>query len=658
MQAYSVWLLGGLADAEGMEVLAPAGSVEALKAAILGGAGAIYLGGKRFGARRFAPNLSDEEMAGAVDLAHSKEVRIYVTVNTLIKEAELDEALSYVAFLQDLGADAVIVQDRGLLRAIKERLRIPVHASTQMGIHTPEGARWAEENGVERVILARELSLDEIGAIRRESGVELEVFVHGALCYCFSGQCLFSSMAGGRSGNRGACAQPCRKVYSMGDREGYLLSTADLFCVDAIPDLLRMGVKGIKIEGRMRSPLYVYLASKAYSNAVRRAEDGEAELLTPREREMLAVAFNRGFSRGYLMEGEVMQRSFPDSRGLPLGEVTAASGALAPFPPGLMPGDGLTLYLGAEKAGGFDVTQRHVAIGELKAPFPLADGRYLIYKTKDREFQSIERKLAGLAFATRPAISGRRAWSLSERRMERAPREPELSAIVSSLKGMEAVLPHVDRIYYELAERMEEADAACQGSGVEFVPLLPRVSPTIPDVEHGSVMVCSADQARRYQDRRLFGHYSMNAFNSLALGRMYQCMASVELGRDDIRGLLSHTSSRIEVMAFGRVELMVTRDRSLAEGMLRDSQGRAFPVHRDRHGFTHVLNSADLVLLEFAEELGEMGVDSLALDLRRKSPELAAIVAKAFRERDVSKKSAIKRRCGAITTGHYLRGVD
>jgi putative protease len=630
--------------------------MESLKAAILGGADAVYLGGRRFGARRFAQNFSDEEMAGAVDLAHSKGVKVYITVNTLIKEKELEDAVTYVGLLEDIGTDAVIVQDRGLLRAIKERMRIPVHASTQMGIHTPEGARWAEENGIERVILARELSLAEISKIRGSSKIGLEVFVHGALCYCFSGQCLFSSFAGGRSGNRGACAQPCRKHYSLGESQGYLLSTADIFCVDAIPELMRIGIQGLKIEGRMRSPVYVYLAARAYSEAVKKAAKGEEELVSQRDRELLAVAFNRGFSRGYMMEPEVMQREYPDSRGLPLGLVDAAAGIIVPFPQGLSQGDGLTLYLGAEKAGGFEVTARMVTARDLRCPFPLKDGRYTIYKTKDHEFQSIESSFSQLS--VRPRSVKRHRIALDRMEEPRGPKEPELSAIVSSLKVLERVAPLVDRAYFELTGRMEKAEELCRSQGVEFVPMLPRVTPQIPGVDHKAVMVCSVDQASMYQDRKLYGHYSMNLFNGLTIPEMHQCMASVELSREEIRGLLAHFAHRLEVLVFGRIELMVTKDPSLAQGALRDPAGLSFTVYRDGQGLAHILNSADLMLLEFIEELGEMGVDSLALDLRRKNPDVAEMVAKAFKDKDFSKKSAIKRKCGAITTGHYLKGVD
>ncbi len=239
-----------------MELMAPAGSKEAFKAAIMGGADAIYLGGKFFGARRLAENFTDAELKGAVELAHERGVKVYVTVNTLIKEKELQQIFSYLGYLEAIGVDAVIVQDRGLLRLLRENFSVPIHASTQMGIHSPEGAVWAEKNGVSRVILARELCLEELEAVRRAVKVELEIFIHGALCYSFSGQCLFSSMLGGRSGNRGLCTQPCRKRYILGNRRGHLLSTADIFGVEALPHLMRIGVDGLKIEGRMRSPLY------------------------------------------------------------------------------------------------------------------------------------------------------------------------------------------------------------------------------------------------------------------------------------------------------------------------------------------------------------------------------------------------------------------
>ena len=640
-----------------MEVLAPVGSIDSLRAAIVGGADAVYLGGKRFGARRFATNFSEEELAGAVELAHSNRVKVYVTVNTLIKESELRAALDYIGCLEAAHADAVIVQDRGLLREIKPRFDIPVHVSTQMGIHTPEGAKWALKNGVERVILARELSFEEIEAIRKAVPVGLEVFVHGALCYCFSGQCLFSSFAGGRSGNRGACAQPCRKLYRMGDEQGFLLSTADLFCADDLSRLHEIGVDGVKIEGRMRSPIYVLLASRIYSAAIKRAAAGEVVLVTEREREMLGVAFNRGFTRGYLSGNDVMQRTYADSRGLPLGEGLVREGRLHIAAPNLVPGDGVTLYSASQKVGGFELTGKDAEGAGYRVPFEVPEGPYLVYKTKDREFLSLERSLSSIRFAPK-RIPGRPSVELQLPGASRSTTEAELSAFVSSLKVLESVLPFVDRVYYEWAERTDEARQLCEGSAVEFVPMLPRVAPCIPDSSSPELMVCNVDQAEKFRERKLYGHYSMNMFNSRAVPKLHQHMLSVELSHREISEVASHFPGRLEVLVFGRVELMVTKDPTIRQGTLVDPQGMRFPVYRDATGYAHVLNSSDLFLLEFLGEIERMGIESVGIDLRRKSPDLAGMVAKAFHDRDISKKSAIKRKCGSITTGHFLKGVD
>jgi putative protease len=639
-----------------MEVLAPAGSKDALKAAILGGADAVYLGGKRFGARRYAENFTDAELKGAVSLAHDHGVKLYVTVNTLVKQGELREALSFIDLLNGIEVDAVIVQDRGLMRLIKEEFPLSVHASTQMGIYTPEGVRWAEENGVDRAILARELHLSEIARLREHSRLELEVFAHGALCYSVSGQCLFSSMVGGRSGNRGMCAQPCRKLYQMGEERSYALCTADIFCAEQIPALMDLGIAAVKIEGRMRSPVYVYLAAKTYSNAVRRAENKEVPLITPREREMLETSFNRGFSEGYLCGDQVMQRDFPESRGLPLGQGTASGGVLALSSQLLANGDGVTLYKGQEKAGGFEVRDARRGAMALWIPFTLPDGDYTVYKTKDREFDAIEGAIAAQPFPAGDAARRNLPFDMHE--VGRRGRRADISVYVSSLKALEKVVGHADRVYYEWGPRFDEARIMCVKEGTEFVAMLPRVSPLIPDCEEENIMVSSVGQAAKFRSRRLFGHYSLNLFNALTVPILYQSTASVELSRDDLSALLGHFPGRVEVMVFGRVELMVSRDPTIKEGTLIDEKGAHFPVYRDSTGYAHILNSADLLLLDYLQEMEDMGVDSFGLDLRRKSAEFAGLVAKAFADRDIGRKSAIKRRCGAITAGHYLRGVE
>jgi putative protease len=640
-----------------VELLAPAGSKDALKAAVIGGADAVYLGGKRFGARRLADNFTDAELQAAVRFAHRHDVKVYVAVNTLVKERELDDAYSYLRFLASIHADAVIIQDRGLLRVARERVALPLHASTQMGLHTPEGVAWAARHGVSRVILARELSLTDLAAIRRATGLELEVFIHGALCYAFSGQCLFSSILGGRSGNRGLCAQPCRKLYRHGSARGYLLSTADLFAVDLLPDLLRLGVDGVKIEGRMRSPLYVYLTSRIYSTAIRRAEAGSTTLITPRERELLAVVFNRGFTRGYLADRSVTQRRYQGNRGLPLGDASF-DGTTLRVPTALLhPGDGVTLYRRDAKIGGFlvrDPTRVDDAT-LLVPPFPLRRGRYRVYKTRDRTFAVIRREIAATSFPFGTGRVRRTPLPLPVRRRRRT--QADLSVYLSSLKALRGVLPYADRVYFEWTPRFAEAASLCDRAGVECVLTLPRLAFPTPDTDHAPLMIHTLGQYERYRDRTLYGHYALNVFNSRCIPALHQSTLSVELAKEDLQALTAHYAGRLEVLTFGKIELMVTRDTGLGDGWLVDPRGARFPVYRDRFDAARVLNSADLVLLDYLDELERMGIDSLGIDLRRRGVTLATTVAKAYAARDVTAKPSIRRLCGPITAGHYHRGV-
>lgn len=248
-----------------VEILAPAGSLESMKAAVAAGADAVYIGGSRFGARAYADNPEEDRLLEAIDYAHLHGCRLYMTVNTLMKETELADLYAFLEPYYMRGVDAVIVQDMGAFALIRERFPdLPVHASTQMTITGVYGARLLKELGAERVVTARELSLEEIAGIHREVDVEIESFVHGALCYCYSGQCLFSSLIGGRSGNRGRCAQTCRLPYDVkrdgktlnGKDSRYVLSLKDLCTLDLIPDMIEAGIYSMKIEGRMKSPRY------------------------------------------------------------------------------------------------------------------------------------------------------------------------------------------------------------------------------------------------------------------------------------------------------------------------------------------------------------------------------------------------------------------
>lgn len=279
-----------------IEVLAPAGGEESLRAAVFSGADAVYLGGQAFGARANAQNFDREALKRAVVFCHGRGVKVYVTVNTLLKEDELSRALDFVRYLCTLPVDAVLVQDMGLFSLLRERApRLVLHGSTQMSLHTPDGLRLLSRLGASRVVLAREMSLGEIREAAQSCSVELEAFVHGALCMSVSGQCYLSAMLGGRSGNRGMCAQPCRLPFAAPGGTGHDLSLKDLSFLRQIKELEAAGVCSAKIEGRMKRPEYVAAAV----SACRRGADGEA--IPPELLEDLQAVFSRsGFTKGYL----------------------------------------------------------------------------------------------------------------------------------------------------------------------------------------------------------------------------------------------------------------------------------------------------------------------------------------------------------------------
>ncbi|MBR5817936.1 MAG: U32 family peptidase, partial [Clostridia bacterium] len=287
------------------ELLAPAGSFEALIAAVEAGADAVYVGGKSFGARAFAENFDTELLSRAVEYTHLNGVRLFVTVNTLVYDRELDALSEYVNTLYEIGVDAIICADLGVLSEIKRRTpNMPVHASTQMSVNNTEGANFAYEMGCERVVLARELPLRDIRSAVENSKPEIEVFLHGALCVCHSGQCLFSSLVGGRSGNRGECAQPCRLPYNNGK---YPLSLSDLSLAKHIRELCEAGVASLKIEGRMKSADYVYNVTRIYRgllDGLRDATDAEEALL------------KKTFSRGGFTDGYFTDKKFSKMTGI------------------------------------------------------------------------------------------------------------------------------------------------------------------------------------------------------------------------------------------------------------------------------------------------------------------------------------------------------
>ena len=634
-----------------MEILSPAGNPAGLVAAVKGGCDAVYLGGKTFGARAFAGNFSDQQLEGAVSYCHDHGVKVHVTVNTLIKDSEMADAVSFVRFLKDIHADAVLIQDLGLLKQLHS-VDIRKHASTQMGIHSPEGLEWCAENGISRAVLARELTFDELKEIVPRSPVETEVFVAGALCYCMSGGCLFSSVVGGRSGNRGSCAQPCRKKFKVDGEESFRLSNADLYGVDWLPKLESIGVTSAKIEGRMRSEAYAYLSAKVYSSANKGlpAED------YAQEKDLLMTVFNRGYCNGYLggVVSPVQQR-YADNRGFYLGTAKFRNRrfdtADLDQPVGVR--DGITLYSEGVKMGGFKLS----SLGKTACPFDIPDGRYEVYRTYDPRIDEIK-NLVG----DPPRFTGsteRPSVRISRTESGRKPvRMPELSFYAGSVKILNTVIPYADRVYYEFGPSFEEAESICRENGVEFVALMPRFAPLGTPSYDGPVMINTPGQYRPKDGQRVYGSYHMNMFNSRSEYPLYQSTLSVELSKHEIADIAASYPGRLEVMAFGRTELMCTRDPSLEKGMLEDEKGYRFPTYRDNGGTARILNSSDLFLLPYLQQFGKMGIDSVGIDVRKRPEKLANLVARAFADNDVSQKDNIEKYCGSLTTGAYNRGTD
>ena len=282
------------------ELLAPAGSLESFFAAMEKGADAVYAGLQDFSARARAKNFSLSQMERMMAYAHAHGRRVYITLNTLIKERELPQLVETLAALAGMRADGVIVQDLAVARLVRNYFpSIPLHASTQMTVHNTPGVRMLEELGFQRVVLARELAIDEIATIAAATSLEIETFVHGALCFSISGQCFFSSYLGGHSGNRGRCAQPCRRLYSHRGKQGHFFSTSDLSAIDMLPELVGAGIKSLKIEGRMKSAEYVASVVQAYRLVLDAPERSRKEALTA-AKELLKFSFGRTPTKGFL----------------------------------------------------------------------------------------------------------------------------------------------------------------------------------------------------------------------------------------------------------------------------------------------------------------------------------------------------------------------
>ena len=614
-----------------MELLAPAGSPEALLAAVQNGADAVYMGLGSFNARRSARNFTDETFAAAVAYCHERGVRVYLTLNTLLTDRELPDAAETLRKASAWGVDAVLVQDWGLWQLARTAAPdLPLHASTQMSLHTLAGAKRAAELGMERVVLARELSARDVEGICRACGAEVEVFAHGALCMCYSGQCAMSAMIGGRSGNRGTCAQPCRLPYTVGEKSGYLLSLKDNNLAPYLNQMAQMGVACVKLEGRMKRPEYVAAVTGIY----RRLLD-EKRPPTAEEQAQLERAFSRsGFTDGYWL-GQKGPRMFgmrPESARWPeewFAQVrktyeNGAENRPVPVAFSCRIAAGEAAALTAVLPDGRSVTVRG-AVPETARSRALTEDqlRSRLQKTGGTVFTCREMEISledGLMLSAgsinalrRDALAQLRALLVQPpaRRVFPTPAlpaaegytaAPSLTASVTYARQLtEELARGVEYLYLPLS-LLEEVDLDEYAGHTKLCAVLPRIFRTEDEEvfrqilrenpQLAAVAVSNLGHLPIVEGLGLEvrGDLGMNVFNSRALLLMQELglssvTVSAELRHQQVRDLKKYLPC--EAVVYGRLPLMVTENCPLRcsgrcsggnGGVLTDRTGAQFPV--------------------------------------------------------------------------------
>ncbi len=692
-----------------IEILAPGGSFKSLTSAIDSGADAVYFGGTRFGARANATNLSNEEIVQAVKYASLRGVKLYVTVNTLADDSELGQVFEFLRFCYTSGVDGVIVQDLGIVNMIRTHFPLfRLHASTQMTVHNLDGVLQAQKMGFDRVVLSRELSFEEIKYIADNSEIELEVFVHGALCMSYSGQCLFSSFLGGRSGNRGQCAQPCRLSYTLLDenenhvseKDKYLLSLRDLCLVDHIESLKKAGVTSLKIEGRMKSEAYVSAVCGIY----KKYSDG-GEVLRE-DKALLENIFSRqGFTKGYYNAdyGRDML-SYSSNHDNIYSSVTE------------------------------DVTKRALTFGEsefkifLDAKFTAFLGENAVFEcvynektyscksdeivteavnapvSKERISDQLS-KLGSTVFAFSDLrvdsdeniyISIKEINSMRRRVTEEierdisskgrtydgqnfsliVPKRKEINSPVftaSVLTGKQAQTAYdigFEKIYIPLEVYLENPDLYDSDKDVYSVKL-PPINHKNQKNDYSFIKtdsVCITNLGHLLNKDR-FSHihadYRINAFNSLSIRELMKwgvksVTLSPELTISQIKEI--GKSVKTEIVVYGRISLMTVRNCLIKSSKgkcgckkgeiyyLKDRKNAHFPVIASKESCTNVIyNSVPIVMSDRMHELSSCGVDMYRFDFTTETDDEMYWVMKMYESSQKSK--------GAFTRGHYYNPI-
>jgi len=693
-----------------IELLSPAGSPEAVIAAVQNGADAVYLGLDDFNARRGAKNFTDEEFEKAVRYCRIRGCKVYVTLNTLVNDREMETALARAHLASDLGADGLIVQDLGLVNVLRRSLPdIPLHASTQMSLHSLTGVEAAAELGLTRVVLARELSLEQIRFITKNASIETEVFVHGALCFCHSGQCYMSSLIGRRSGNRGMCAQPCRMQYSLGGRmDDYPLSLKDNCLADRLQELEDAGVASLKIEGRMKRPEYTGIVTDIYAKALH-----EHRKPTPEEMDTLTQVFSRqGFTQGYFngdkedMFGVRTEQEEPADKIFAAARKAYADGERRRVP--------VHFYIVCRegehvKAIAFDDDGNKAAaygpVPEKAKRQGLTEG-YLteqMLKTGGTPFYCVENRAKtdpGL-FLPAASINDLRRKLISKlsearavpphRRSFRLPSMPvHVPAIADSVRIFQ--IRTADQLSQELADLKPDflyAPVLLMAedftpfrpfveNGAKLVAVLPRVvtDDQVPIIYTalGKLFDFGVNEAlvgnlghvalARRAGMKIRGDFGLNIFNSYSLevlqdAGFLSATASFELRLSQIRAMAKPLD--VEMIVYGRLPVMVSDQCIIRQSsgrcncqnpaQMSDRMGSVFPVVKEFGCRNVIYNAHKLYLADKKEDLFSAGLWGQRMLFTTESARECVEVAKGY-------MGLSDYRPNILTRGLYYRGVD
>ena len=688
-----------------MELLAPAGNAAALHAAVQSGADAVYIGGPKFNARKSADNFTVEDIKTYADYCHIYGVDVHIAFNTLIKEKELPYIAEYAYELNDAGVDALIIQDIGAAEIIRKAVPdMALHASTQMTVTSLEGVKYLEDKGFSRVVLARELSRKEIEYICKNSKAEIEVFVHGAICMCYSGQCLMSSILGGRSGNRGCCAQPCRLSYDLLENgskagSGYILSPKDMALINELKALYDIGVSSLKIEGRLKSPEYVSAVVGIYRKYLDNIRPVSRD-----DMQELRNAFSRnGFTDGYFTQnigGNMMSggnspkiNSFSDEA-LKRADINSNTRKIPVNIKGtLKENEALEVMLCADDVKNGDTKYGH-AKGTQKSERainkPLDKDRLIsqLQKLGDTPFEAVNTEISLAEGITIPIkeINAVRRQAVEEltRELSSRPIGRKCEVKTDSLNRQKPKITLTAEV-----NTLEQAEAAVKsGIKVIYAPQkiigdIKKLSGDTKIITKGSeifreeqittdgILVSSPAAIRHYNGKEIYGDFRLNIFNSEtanSLETLKTVTLSPELNLGEIRALTENTNAAIEIIGYGRIPLMIMKNcpvKALGKCQkgkriytLRDRKNEEFPIICNADCTAKILNSKPIYMADKLDDVKKLKINSIRLIFTVENfaqcDKIISVYKSALDENDYS--HALEQ--NTFTRGHYYRGVE